>query len=82
MKEDTKSGIDAASFFFFNFCLLKAYAEQMDEAIWQLKRPSGLGSGRGRPVEVCVWGGTLFSWPGNSKARTNFIKYKMREGRR
>lgn len=80
MKEDAKPGIDAESFFFFfNFCLLKAYAEQMGEATWQLKRPSSLGSSRGRPGEVCGEG-TLFSWPGISEARTNFIKYKTREG--
>ena len=47
MKKGTKSGIDAASFFFFYFCLLKACAELMGKAVWQLKRPSGLGSGRG-----------------------------------
>lgn len=57
-------------FFFFYFCLLKACAELMEEAVWQLKRPSGLGSGRGRPGEG----------QGKSKARTNFIKYKTREG--
>lgn len=66
-------------FFFFYFCLLKAYAEQVEEAIWQLKRPDGLGSGMERPGEG-VGGRTLIPWPGNSKARTNFIKYKTREG--
>lgn len=50
----------------------------MEGAVWQLKRPSGLGSGgRGRPGEGV--GGSLCSRPGSIKARTDFIKYKTRE---
>lgn len=46
-----------------------------------MKKAHGLGSGRGRPGrEVCGWEGTLFPEPGDSKARTNFIKYKTRRG--
>lgn len=52
----------------------------MGEAVWQLKRPSGLGSGKGEARLGVLGGRTLSPGPGSSEARTNFIKYKTREG--
>lgn len=48
----------------------------MEEQFGKLKRPSSLGSSRERPGEGGV---SLFPRPRGSKARTNFIKYKIRE---